>query len=488
MIEPQISNQVSEWEQAWAAEQPLFKQYAQIERLIRYSHIIGNVASKAMIYGENGYVRAFLTKKSYQETQEDGKKLLEHKIAEKTINEVKAAINEFLKISQTMRLMLRKKEDLHSKRFVNIFKKFDESVIKIFAYFLTTWEATVYCSEQELQKIMQSSYPPDWMEKLAILTTLIKSDLLFREKVSWLGVIKDPVKKNIEKHMLRFPFLFANIESEEDSFNIISERLKSGSLSDIKNEIAKNKKRLFKIKSSQNKIFKEIKSKKARELAYLLQEFGLLRLELKNCWMGIHFYLFPLFLKISETSGLSIKDIMMFWSIKDMLNFVESKKVVSKEEMKQRREFYLLVFERPIMSFYSGSKGMEIKERILGSGSSEIITEFKGIIANKGKAEGVVKLIKFDDLRLIEKMAKTINERFILVAGMTNPIMVPLIKKAKAIVTDEGGITCHAAIISREFNIPCIIGTKISTQILKDGDLVEVDADNGIIRIKKRTK
>jgi pyruvate,water dikinase len=56
-------------------------------------------------------------------------------------------------------------------------------------------------------------------------------------------------------------------------------------------------------------------------------------------------------------------------------------------------------------------------------------------------------------------------------------------KKAGAIITDEGGITCHAAIVSRELKKPCIIGTKIATQVFKDGDMVEVDAENGIVKI-----
>jgi pyruvate,water dikinase len=55
-------------------------------------------------------------------------------------------------------------------------------------------------------------------------------------------------------------------------------------------------------------------------------------------------------------------------------------------------------------------------------------------------------------------------------------------KKAVAIVTDEGGVLCHAAIISRELNIPCVVGTKIATQSLSDGDLVEVDAYKGVIK------
>jgi len=55
-------------------------------------------------------------------------------------------------------------------------------------------------------------------------------------------------------------------------------------------------------------------------------------------------------------------------------------------------------------------------------------------------------------------------------------------KLAKAFVTDEGGIVCHAAIIARELKVPCIIGTKFATQIFKDGDMVEVDADKGIVK------
>ena len=55
-------------------------------------------------------------------------------------------------------------------------------------------------------------------------------------------------------------------------------------------------------------------------------------------------------------------------------------------------------------------------------------------------------------------------------------------RKAAAIVTDEGGITSHAAIVSRELGIPCIVGTQYATKILKDGDLVEVDANKGTVK------
>jgi len=70
----------------------------------------------------------------------------------------------------------------------------------------------------------------------------------------------------------------------------------------------------------------------------------------------------------------------------------------------------------------------------------------------------------------------------VLVTPMTSPDYMPLIKKASAIITDHGGVLCHAAISAREFNVPCIVGTKIATRVFKDGDMVEVDADKGTIR------
>jgi phosphohistidine swiveling domain-containing protein len=70
----------------------------------------------------------------------------------------------------------------------------------------------------------------------------------------------------------------------------------------------------------------------------------------------------------------------------------------------------------------------------------------------------------------------------ILVTSMTAPEYITAIRKARAIVTDTGGITCHAAIVSRELKVPCIVGTKIATRVLKDGDRVEVDATRGTVR------
>jgi len=104
------------------------------------------------------------------------------------------------------------------------------------------------------------------------------------------------------------------------------------------------------------------------------------------------------------------------------------------------------------------------------------VIEIRGTVAYKGIISGRVRIVRTNaDLQKIQTGD-------IFVSAMTTPDHVSGITKAAALVTDEGGIMCHAAIIARELKIPCIIGTKIATQVLKDGDMIEVDAENGIVR------
>ncbi|MFA5386747.1 MAG: PEP/pyruvate-binding domain-containing protein [Candidatus Paceibacterota bacterium] len=105
--------------------------------------------------------------------------------------------------------------------------------------------------------------------------------------------------------------------------------------------------------------------------------------------------------------------------------------------------------------------------------------EFKGQVACLGKVQGMVKIVNSTS-----DMHK-VNDGDILVSIATNPDILPAMKKAIAFVTEQGGITSHAAIVAREMRKPCIIGTKIATKVLKDGDMIEVDANNGIVKILK---
>ena len=103
-------------------------------------------------------------------------------------------------------------------------------------------------------------------------------------------------------------------------------------------------------------------------------------------------------------------------------------------------------------------------------------SEVRGRTAYPGKVTGKAKIV-----RLMKDLPK-VEKDDILISVTTHPDFVPKMQLAKAIVTDEGGLTCHAAIVSRELKKPCIVGTKHGTQVFHDGDMVEVDATNGVVR------
>ncbi|MBS1263783.1 MAG: Phosphoenolpyruvate synthase [Methanonatronarchaeales archaeon] len=122
-----------------------------------------------------------------------------------------------------------------------------------------------------------------------------------------------------------------------------------------------------------------------------------------------------------------------------------------------------LLQSRPITTIRGEVEAEEVTGEVL----------LTGLPASPGRAAGRVKLIwSVNELDRVESGD-------VLVTEMTTPDMVPGMKRAAAIVTDEGGLTCHAAIVSRELGTPCIVGTSKATATLSDGQVVTIDGDRG---------
>ena len=157
----------------------------------------------------------------------------------------------------------------------------------------------------------------------------------------------------------------------------------------------------------------------------------------------------------------------------ELEDYIDNKKLPSEDVLKQRFEASAILYENGEVKIVVG-KDVDLIEQNLMNKENE--NEVKGVVAFNGKVQGVCRIV-WDPLNPGE-----FNEGDVLVTGMTRPEFVPLMEKSSAIVTDVGGILCHAAIVSREMKKPCIIGTKIATKIFKSGDKLEVDAINGIVR------
>jgi pyruvate, water dikinase len=120
-------------------------------------------------------------------------------------------------------------------------------------------------------------------------------------------------------------------------------------------------------------------------------------------------------------------------------------------------------------------------KRSLSEEIDKAATEIIGQTAMKGRIIGKVKKI-IDYNKEIDFFMKNFRKGDIIVAEVIQPEITILNDKPAAIVTDAGGVTSHAAILSRELGIPCIVGTKVATKILEDGELIEVDANSGVVR------
>lgn len=183
-------------------------------------------------------------------------------------------------------------------------------------------------------------------------------------------------------------------------------------------------------------------------------------------------------------SKLLTKPDIFFWlfpkEIKDSLrNHTLTNQLL--QQAKLRKKFYLFILLNSKTHFFIDKKSAELAKKLLDSEKIVQSTTLNGVVAYKGLVRGKAKII------LNRKDFGKIKQGDVLVAIFTMPYYLPLFKKASAVITDEGGLLSHASIMARELKKPCIVGTKMATKILKDGDQIEVDANKGVVKILKRT-
>ncbi len=215
------------------------------------------------------------------------------------------------------------------------------------------------------------------------------------------------------------------------------------------------------------------KIENARELAYVLTA------GIEEAYIATAKYL-KLLQFVAERLDIRFEETKLFLS-QEIYNALTGKSNIDRGELEQRKlGFVMKTFNGQQYAVY-GAEGHSISAWIdeeLNKVDASL-REFGGQVACKGLVRGTVRVV------LEPAQAHELEAGEILVCPMTNPDYVPAMKRAAAIITDEGGMLSHAAIMSREFNKPCIISTKIATRLLKNGDMVEVDATKGLVTILK---
>ena len=341
-----------------------------------------------------------------------------------------------------------------------------------------------------------ASHVPDVLEQNEYLGVLFQadkaSDMRIEKKnlVNIARYIRDRklsltdknVKKRVDKHLKKFAHL-----------GFYYFRGKAYTKRDIKNRLREY---LSLDKNEFQKILKDF-AKQARNASDVIKIINKLELDKQTIkyikyikrWGALSNY-------CDETYGYVVYNIMSFWkeickrlkidyslfyslTAEETAGALRADKISFKlkKEAKIRHQNHAFILENGKRRILIGKSLKQYTKREKGTiRVIKNVKELKGCAASLGKEIGRVRLIfSVHDIKKVERGE-------ILVASSTNPTYVPAMEKARAIITDEGGLLSHAAIVSRELGIPCVIGTKIATKALKDGDKVEVDANKGIVK------
>lgn len=179
---------------------------------------------------------------------------------------------------------------------------------------------------------------------------------------------------------------------------------------------------------------------------------------------------------LSKKYKIPFKD-LSWYNFSELESLIKNGVKLTSSDLSLRKKFRVMVqIDGKIRTFY-GKKDFQQAVKLLGISKPKKVNYFKGTIASLGCVKGVVKILR--GARDINKVKKG----DVIVVNTTHPDLMPAIRRCIAIITNHGGVTSHAAIVSRELKIPCVVGTHIATDVLRDGDFVEVDANNGIVRI-----
>jgi len=187
-------------------------------------------------------------------------------------------------------------------------------------------------------------------------------------------------------------------------------------------------------------------------------------------------YVKKFFLEIGRRINLSYNDLFYLTGKEIRESLINNNVIIPNNIIRDRKNAYGFLLEKGKLELFQGEGVVKIDEVSI---VYDNINELSGDIANGGFAQGRARIV------LGEEDFFKVNKGDVVIVVITTPKFNPILEISSAVVADIGGMTSHTAKIARELGIPCIIGTKIGTQVFKDGDLLKVDAEKGkVIKIK----
>lgn len=334
-----------------------------------------------------------------------------------------------------------------------------------------------YLIEKKKKKV---TYEPQ--EAFQILTSPLKKSnwTIEREELAKIAKTKNKAERErrLKRHVKKFEWLEYGLQGKILDLAYFKKELEKILNKGADKILDQIRREITDISKKQKIILKEYSIHNTHlKIFRIIQDSLYVRLYSKDSQFFGYYCMENIFREVGKRAGLTLEQVRFLAPV-DFKKVLMDKKDFS--DITNQRQKYSLHFAHDRKTFfYLGHKAKQVRKKLkiykakIDKKSFEII---KGQTAYNGKTKGRAKIIN-----TVQEMVK-MHPGNILVSHMTNPGIVPVMKQAAAIITDLGGITSHAAIVARELKKPCIIGTKIATKVLKDGDLVEVDATKGMVK------
>ncbi|MCK4588862.1 MAG: hypothetical protein KAT77_00330 [Nanoarchaeota archaeon] len=472
----------------WGDLIPISQSENNLQSIIKYRNIFGNDFKGVFSFSENQEIRTY-TLSSYIEyaMEKGGLSFLDKEFTEKYFLDLQKAVKNFWEKHKIIRNL--DFDKLTDQELIEAFKEVNAQQAFLLSYFRASQnEWTNQIEKAFKNRLKELTGDEKKAEELfMILSMPIEFDVILKSEIVWINLVLENEKVTKEMVLnfgLKYPVFQANNYDTNQFYGNIfgvfeKDSKEKEKLRKRKEEIMAKKKES---KQKQKEILEKLNDEKINYYTQFFQKTGVLRYEVKNCWAGQPFYVLPLYEELSKRAKVDLMEMAWFYREEEVEQALQGK-LLDKDEIERRKKFYIYWLDDGKIIFESGEKARNILNQELGNSLPNLnISEFKGQKASLGKAQGKVRVVKAGDLDSLKKEINNFEKGEILVTQMTQPNMTILMEKAAAIITDEGGIASHAAVVSREFGIPCIVGSEIATRILKTGDLVEVDAEKGIVR------
>src|SRR3989344_3089441 len=292
-----------------------------------------------------------------------------------------------------------------------------------------------------------------------------ETEMIFKIAVKIQQDTRADVSMDIKQYLENFSWIpviayYGNFSTEEEVRQRLIKLVKENPLEKIKQSLAVKKE----TETNYRRALNSIKHcPRLLNLISLSQELLYLQTYRLDVFFLAYYHSYPMFEQIAKFLNSSPQDIV-FHTGPEIVDLIKAKSRLDQNEINRRKECYALILEDDKFTLISGKSARPI----LGPQTDQTIV--RGSVANRGRATGTARLV-FS----VEDMKK-VSTGDIIISTNTIPQLVPAMIKSAGIITDVGGMLSHAAIVSRELGLPCIVGTRNATKIFKDGDLVELNA------------